>query len=326
MNRTDAICLLVVILVIVGIVSLMTYSWYQEATNEPKKKDQGLLNVREGDTITCEFTEWILTRDSTGEIKYCVYQTTDESIAEDETIPKSVTFQQILVNNTGVPITRDALTKIVGSDLSDELNPGFNNIVIDMKEGESRTGVEIPASEGYGEKNDELIQTIPISDSIPIYISKDRFAFEGEYSDELPSEPGKTFEPGQTFEDHYWGWNIRIHSITNDTIVIKNEPTLDMELAVFSWPAKVINISSEDGTIWIKHKPDISIVNTPIDAEVLEFYNPRFTEIRDLVVETQQPYPGIIISIENGITIDFNRENIGKSLKYDLTIVKIIRD
>jgi len=320
MNRTDKICLLIVILIIVGIVSLMTYSWYQDYTKETKKKDQDILSIRKGDTITCEFTEWILTRDSTGEVKYCVYQTTDLDIAEDKSIPKSVTFQKILVNNTGVPITREPLIAIVGQDLIDEINLGFNNLVLDMKKGESIRGAEVPISEGYGEKNSELIQTIPYKDTLPIYYSINRFEFEDEYASEVP------LRPGQSFIDHYWGWNIRIDSITNDTIVVKNEPVLDMELAVFSWPASVINISTDSGKIWIQHKPDSSIVNTPIDAEVLEFYNPRFTEIKELVTETQQPYPGIIISLENGITIDFNRENIGKSLKYDIKIIKIDRD
>ena len=319
MNRTDAICLIIIVLIIVGIVSLLTYSWYEDYTKEPKKKITEEYFVREGDTITCQFTEWILTKDSNGDIKYCVYQTTDKKIAEDDSIPKSVTFSRILTNNTGVPITHEPLTAIVGSDLSDEINPGFNSLIIDMAEGESKDNIEVPVIDGYGEKNEELIKTIPFIDTIPIYNSIERIAFEQEYAEELP------LEPGQSFMDHYWSWNIRVDSITNDTIVIKHEPVADMEIAVFNWPATVINISSENGKIWLQHKPDNSIVNTPIDAEVLEFYNPTFTDIKDTIAETQQPYPGIITSINNGITIDFNRENIGKSLKYDVKIIKIDR-
>ncbi|WP_455392479.1 hypothetical protein [[Eubacterium] cellulosolvens] len=320
MNRTDAVCLLIVVLVIVGVVSLMAYSWYQDVTKEPKKDKKSDINIREGDTITCQFTEWILTRDSNGEVKYCVYQTTDPEVAEDDSIPKSVTFKSILVNNTGEPITREPLTAIVGEDLSDEVNPGFNDIVLDMKQDETKRGVEVSINNGYGEKNQDLISNIPFIDTIPIYDSIDRASFELEYPDEVP------LEPGQSFPDHYWGWNIRIDSITNDTVVIKNEPVLNLELAVFNWPATVINISSENGKIWIHHKPDNSIIFTTIDVEVLEFYKPEFMEIKEVIAESQQPYPGIITSIDNGITIDFNRENIGKSLKYDITIIKVIRD
>jgi hypothetical protein len=109
-------------------------------------------------------------------------------------------------------------------------------------------------------------------------------------------------------------------------VIIKHEPTIGMELEVFNWPATVENVSSNTGKIWIRHRPDTSLVNTPIDAEVLEFYKPVFTDIKITITETQQPYPGIVTSISNGITIDFNRENIGKNLKYDVKILKIIRD
>jgi hypothetical protein len=227
----------------------MAYSWYEDATNEPKKKDKQTLIVREGDTITVDFTEWILTTDSTSELKYRVFQTTDPKIASDDSIAKSVTLRKILLNNTGDPVNREKLTAIVGNDLSNEMNVGFNNIVIDMKEGETITGVEITPLDGYGEKNPALIQVINYTDNIPIYNSIDRFAFEAEYANEL------TLKPGQTFEDHYWGWMIRIESLTNDTVVIKHEPMIGTEVAFSLWNATVINISSENGMIWLQHKP-----------------------------------------------------------------------
>jgi len=320
MNRTDAICLLVVILIIVGVISLMAYSWYSDITKEEKDSSADKLFVKEGDTITFDYTEYIWTRDSKGELKYCVFKTTDSKIAEDDSVPKSVTFASILLNETGAPITLEPITAIVGKDLSDEATPGFNELVLDMREGESKVGVEVLKSEGYGEKNPELIETIPLLDTIPIYNSINLIAFEKEYEDEKP------LESGQTFLDHYWGWMIRIDSITNDSVIIKHEPTIGMELAVFNWPATVENVSSDTGKIWIRHKPDNSLVNTPIHAEVLEFYKPVFTDIKITITETQQPYPGIVTSISNGITIDFNRENIGKNLKYDVKILKIIRD
>ncbi len=322
MNRTDAICLGIVVLIIVGLVSLFVYQWYSDITKEEKTKKTEKLFVREGDTITFEFTEYIFSKNAAGELTYSVYQTTDEAVAEDDSIPKSITFNLILVNATGAPITREPMTAIVGEDLSLEINPGFNKRMIElgMRLGQTINGIEVLAPEGYGEKNEDLIETIPFLDNIPIYNSINRLAFENEYIDELPLEAGKTFE------DHYWGWMIRIDSITNDTVVIKHEPLIGDKVTVFNWEATVENISSKDNKIWLRHKADQSLLNTPIDAEVLEFYKPEFTDIKELITETQQPYPGIITSMENGITIDFNRENIGKSLKYDVTILKIVRD
>ena len=319
MHRTDAICLAVVALVIIIVISLATYNWYIEEYKKPESKKQSDLLVHEGDTITVEFTEYIWTRDVNGDLDYCVYQTTSQKIANDESVPKSITFEKILVDESGNPIIRDPLTAIVGNDLSDELNSGFNEQVIGMTKGESKV-VELPISQGYGDKNPELIKTIPFLDQIPIYNSIDRVAFENEYPEEVP------LETGLTFNDHYWGWTIEIDKITNDTIVIKNEPTLGLELAMFNWSAKIVNISTDTGMIWIKHSPDNSIINTPIDAEVIEFYKPEFNDLVSEITQEQQPYPGIITSIEGGITIDFNRENIGKKLKYEIKIINIIPD
>jgi FKBP-type peptidyl-prolyl cis-trans isomerase 2 len=298
----------------------MAYSWYEDATDEPKEKDTEKLFVKEGDTITCEFTEWILTIDENGDINYAVFQTTDESIALDDSILKSITFRSILLNESGESLTVPPITAIVGDDLTDLMNEGFNNLVLDMKEGESRRSEDILKMKAYGERNQDLITTIPFLDTIPIYRSVDRFTFETQYESE------SEFLVGQTFDDTFWGWKIRIESITNDTIVIKNEPTIGTEVAFESWNATVVNISSENGKIWLKHNPDDSILNTDVDAQVLEFYNPEFTKITQTQIESQQPFPGIIISLENGIKIDFNRENIGNTIRYDVTIKKIIRD
>jgi FKBP-type peptidyl-prolyl cis-trans isomerase 2 len=309
----------VIVLVVVGIVSALGYSWYTDSQKEPEKETKKDLFVREGDLITCDFTEYIWSRDSTGTLTYSVYQTTLTNVASDESIPKSVTFQRILTNNTGGSIARDRLTAIVGNDLTTEMNEGFNQLVLDMEVDETKTK-ELSSKLGYGERNESLVQSIPLLDKMPIYERISRADFEAEYPEEVPLEPGKSFK------HHYWGWYIRIDSVNAEEVVIKHEPEIGQDIEIFSWPSSVENVSSKSGLIWIRHRPAQDIINTPIDAEALEYYNPVFTEIKQNIVETQQPYPGIILSIQNGIEIDFNRENIGKNLKYEITIIKIERD
>jgi FKBP-type peptidyl-prolyl cis-trans isomerase 2 len=311
--------LIIIVLVVVGIVSALGYSWYTDSQKEPKKETQKDLRIREGDLITCDFTEYIWSRDSTGTLTYSVYQTTLDNVASDESIPKSVTFQKILTNGTGGSITRDRLTAIVGKDLISEMNEGFNQLVFDMEVDETKTK-EISSKLGYGERNESLVQSIPLLDKIPIYETINRASFEAEYPEEVPLEPGKSFK------HRYWDWYIRISSISAEEVVIKHEPEIGQDIDIFSWTSSVENVSSKTGLIWIRHRPTQDIVNSPIDAEVLEYYNPVFTEIKQKITETQQPYPGIILSIQNGIEIDFNRENIGKNLKYEITIIKIERD
>ncbi len=320
MNRTDAICLVIIILVVVGIISAFGYSWYTDSQKKPKSKGgEPELFIREGDLITVDFTEYIWTKDSTGNITYAVFQTTKKSVAEDDSIPKSVTFKKILTDESGDPITRDRISAIVGKDLITEMNKGFNDMVLDMTIDQTKKGI-IPTSDGYGERNDSLVQTIPIQDKLPMFETYDRLDFEANYPEEVP------LEIGQSFRHHYWNWFIRIDSITEDEIVIKHQPEIGFKVEILPWDAIVENVSSATGYIWLKHKPTSDIVNTAIDAESLEVYNPQFTEIKEMMTNTQQPYPGIITSIQNGIQIDFNRENIGKNIMYEITIIKIERD
>ena len=94
MNRTDAICIGIIILVVIVIVSAFGYSWYTDTQKKPKSKDVDKdIIVHDGDLITVDFTEYIWTKDSNGELTYAVYQTTKSSVAQDESIPKSVTFK-----------------------------------------------------------------------------------------------------------------------------------------------------------------------------------------------------------------------------------------
>ena len=321
MHRTDAICLLIIVLVIVGIISAMAYSWYSDLEKEGKAKKGKKLTVEKGDLITLHYTEYIYTRDANGDITFCVYQTTEDEIAENDSIPKCITFKEILKNETGAPIVRQPITAIVGQDLSDEINPGFTELLLEsrLKEGKSGSG-EVTAADGYGNRNESLVQKIPLTDNIKIFETVDRIDFEAEYSNELELVPGKTFK------DHYWGWMIRIDRVDDETVTIKHEPKLGMVLESFPWDVTVENISSSSGLIWLQHRPDQTVVNTPVHAEVLEFYSPKFTEITQKIIQSQQPYPGIILSTQNEITIDFNRENIGKKLYYEFKVTSIERD
>lgn len=49
--------------------------------------------------------------------------------------------------------------------MAGQMIPGFDNAVKDMTQGETKT-VHIPAAEAYGERNEEMVQQIPL-DQIP---------------------------------------------------------------------------------------------------------------------------------------------------------------
>jgi FKBP-type peptidyl-prolyl cis-trans isomerase SlyD len=78
---------------------------------------------------------------------------------------KVVTFHYVLKDSTGGTVLDRSqdhggpLTFLVGAHT---LIPGLESRMLGMQEGETRT-IEVPANEAYGERDPELIQTIPRS-------------------------------------------------------------------------------------------------------------------------------------------------------------------
>ncbi len=315
MNKTDAMCLVAIILVIVIIASALTYNWYNENFAETDKKKTKDLEVEYGVGIKFDYTMRIRTGNDVS--KSPVFSTTLPSVAENDSIPKTITFSEILKFNPIEPLGTYQKIGVNDQELIANFGFSFYEGILGMKEGESRTFF-VKADEGPIEFNETLIRKISTTDSIPMFEDIDRVTFESEYPNELP------LKTGQSFTHNYWGWMIEIEDITNSTITIKHDPSFGMELDFLPWNATVSEVSSEKGTIGIQHKITSEFLNNVIDAEILSKYDESFKEITKAQTEIDQaPLPGIITSIEDEIVIDFNREIAGKDLIYEVTILEI---
>jgi FKBP-type peptidyl-prolyl cis-trans isomerase 2 len=315
MNKTDAMCLAAIVLVIVVIISALTYNWYNENFAETDKKKEKTLEVEYGVGIKFDYT-WRL-RTNNDVSKCPVFATTSPSVANNDSIPKTVTFSEIVKFNPLEPVGMYQKMGVNDQDLISTFGTGFYEGILGMKESESRTFF-VKSDEGPIEYDQNLIREIPVSDSIPMFETIDRVTFESEYPNELP------LQIGQTFTHNYWKWTIEIEEMTNNTVKIKHDPDFGMDLDLFPWNATVNEVSSEKGTIGIHHKITTEFVNYVIDSEVLTKYDDSFKNITEIQTESDQaPLPGIIISVDDEIVIDFNREIAGKDYVFEVTILEI---
>jgi FKBP-type peptidyl-prolyl cis-trans isomerase 2 len=314
MHKTDAMCLVAIVLVIVIIISALTYNWYNENFAETDKKKEKDLEVTYGVGIKFDYTWRIRT---SSDISECpVFATTLPSVANDDSIPKTVTFSEIVKFNPLEPVGTLQKMGVNNQELISTFGVGFYEGILGMKEGESRT-FNVKSDDGPIEYNKDLIRAIPLSDSIPMFETVDRSTFESEY----PTESIKT---GQILTHNYWGWTIEIEEMTNSTITIRHDPHLGFKLDMLPWNATVNGISSEKNSIGISHKITTDYINYVIDSEVLTKYDESFKNITETQTESEQaPLPGIIISIDDEIVIDFNREIAGKDYVFEVTILEI---
>ncbi len=315
MNKTDAMCLAAIVLIIVAIVSALAYNWYNENYSQSEGSKEKVLVVKEGVGVKFDYTLRIRTGNDNS--KNPVFATSLPSVADDDSIPKTTTFSEILGegpleplgNAEKVPVREDTLKVVFGE--------GLYYGIMGMKEGETRT-IFVDADEGVVQSNKSLVRTIPIYDTFPLYESIPKFNFESEYPNELP------LKEGQTFSHNYWGWTIEIEEVNEDYILLKHDPVYGSSLDLFPWNATIDEVSSAKETFTIRHRVTDDLLQRVIDAEVLMKYNESYKEISPAQVgQEQPPLPGIIISIDEGIVIDFNKEIAGKNLIFKISMLEI---
>ncbi|MCK5561067.1 MAG: hypothetical protein KAJ51_10755, partial [Thermoplasmata archaeon] len=227
------------------------------------------------------------------------------------------TFSNIIGNAPLVPAGDVNKVPVRVDTFFPTFGEGFYYGIMGMKIGETRT-IFVDADEGASQFNKSLVKTIPLNDILPMYESINKFSFESEYPFESP------LQEGQTFSHIYWGWTIEIEEINEDNIIIKHDPVYGSNLDLFPWNATVIEVSSAESTITIQHRPTDDLVQTVIDAEALMKYNESYQDITPAQAgQPQPPLPGIIISVDDGIVIDFNQEIAGKELIFEVTILEI---
>jgi FKBP-type peptidyl-prolyl cis-trans isomerase 2 len=291
-NKQDKLCLIAIGVVILLVVGLFVVMHFRENYDWPpwEDKEKTVKVVERGDEVQVHYTGKFLD----GRI----FDTSLENIGRNDTFPKSSTFNP--------DKNYDQLTFVVGDG---SMIQGFDEGVRGMKKGEERS-ITVPPEKGYGETDPDLIYNIPVVNKVPIYEDLPRADFDSNYSKEVA-------KAGVTSAHHFWGWPIRIVTISNETVTIENNPGYGENYRGFSWNTTITGLSTAEGKITVRH-----LVGTKVDTDTIapERFRKYDSSLSPTVTETG------VISVENNeIIIDFNKEVVGKTLIFEVSIEELTK-
>jgi FKBP-type peptidyl-prolyl cis-trans isomerase 2 len=192
--RTALIIIIVLVMLSASTLAIVLYQGNQDATNKANRK------VANGDTVKVDYIGNI-----TGGR---VFDTSLASVANDASILKALSFT-LRANTSYTP-----LSFTVGGGT---LITGFNNAVIGMKVGETKT-VNLTASQGYGLENKKLITNFTLTETKDIYQNMTFAQFKANYSVSAVA--------GMTLVDPVYKWPVMVLVANTDAdlVRIQNAP------------------------------------------------------------------------------------------------------
>jgi len=304
-----------IIVAIVIVISSVAAYWY---TQKKEEKGKVIMKVIVGDHIEVNYTG----RFTNG----TVFDTNIESVANDNSTPKSYSFSHS--SYTPLMFTVGSDEKIDGfgenmPDMSDEMIQYFNGCLLNMSKG-GKKNITFTAENGY-EIHEDLFIKINKTQSIPLYetISSQRFH-------EL--YPGEILNETVSFKHYFWGWNATIEWIDGDNVTIRNNPENDSMINVFGWNSTIIEIDNSynggEGRILLQHNPAGNITIGKEKTKFLMIDNGALNYVVSQINIGNSSVSdiGIVSRVDTGtFTIDYNPEVVGKTLIFEVTIISISR-
>ena len=172
--------------------------------------------------------------------------------------------------------------------------------------GQTRT-IVVPPEDGYGDPDPILIVEIDLVESLPLFTTSMNITdFENIYA--------LNAVVGTTIVEENWGWNATVYFVDEDTkqITLKHEPEMGNIIDYNgAWESEVIGIdsSSNGGEITIRHLLKESDANK--------------------IYHESEYGPFIVVDVDTTAgtaTIDYNREVVGKTLIFKITLENIIEN
>ena len=246
------------------------------------------LTVQIGDQISVNYTGMF--EDGT------VFDTSIQSIAENHTLyPKSLSFSSTAPFNP--------LSFTVGEG---QMIKGFDNGVVGMGINQTKV-LTIPVEEAYGSPNEDLIETRSLTQTIPIYDWLTNYSsFQNIYQ----------VEPivGTTVSSNVFGWNMTVFYIdtVSNHIMLKHNPMIGEIISIDNtWNSKVISIdtSANNGTGEI-------VITHLLSSEDAGEISGNDAGGQYVVTDVDQN--------AGTFTVDYNREVVGKTLVFKITVVSIV--
>ncbi len=223
-----------------------------------------------------------------------IFDTSFMEVAQDDNVyPKALSFSEKGVYKP--------LVFIVGNG---DVIKGFDDGVLGLGIGQTRT-ITVPPEDGYGDSDPNLIVEINLEEKLPLFTTDLNITdFKEIYS----------IDPvvGSSVVENNWGWNAVVYFVNEDTglVTLKHEPEIG-EVIDYNgaWESEVIGIDSSSNEITIRHLLKDSDANRIYHEED----NGAF----------------IVVDVDTAggtATLDYNRQVVGKTLIFKITLVEIIED
>ncbi len=255
----------------------------------------GPTRVAVGDNVSVNYIGFFGSSPQVGR----VFDTSIYSVAlNNATYPKSLEFAL-----RGNASTYTPLTALVGP--TSGLVTGFWTGLLGMAVNQTRI-ISFPASQGYGPQNASCLVSQPLQYTLPTLVTLATAAFATAY-------PGQSAVAGTQFADPTYGWPVLVLSANATTVVVENLPAVGWTSSPHGWPVTVSNVTATT----------ISLTNVLSPAQnglVLGHSSTGFS----CSGSTETQFIISAVNVGSGtFTENFNREVVGQTLIFQMTIVSI---
>jgi len=255
------------------------------------------LRAEEGDEVLVNYI-------GTFEGTDLVFDTTLLSVAVDNvSFPKAVSFYGQPIGSAWKEDWGGALFGIGSGTTSPRAVPGFENGLLGMAKGESRTIVVIP-EDGYGPMDAQKLVVRQLLEPVPVRERMDATEFRSRY--------GLFPASGENVSDPIWGWPVTV-SVAGDVVTVANSPAPGQIVRPYdAWDATVVSLDDAanggEGLILVEHNLD----PTMTDRVGAKYVGESF-------------YLWQVDLAGGTFTLNWNSQVIGRTLTFRVELIQIIR-
>ncbi len=242
--------------------------------------------AQQGDTVYIDYVGYFAT-DS------LVFDTSIQSVAADNiTYPKAYTFAwRASWQNLQFTIGDGSVIK------------GFDDGVRGLAAGQTTT-VSIPESLGYGAANPDLIFVHHLVETVPVRQTMNESAFQSYY--------GQAAVSATNVSDPVYGWSVTV-SILNGQVVVTNSPYPGEAIRPYrAWDATVQSIddAANNGT-------GLITIQSHLDPTMVD-------KIGAKAPNGQTFYLSAVDLSAGTYTLNFNKQVVGRTLVFQITMVRLV--
>jgi len=223
-----------------------------------------------------------------------VFDTSYKRVAEDNvTYPKAASFgwRNQWTNLSIEPVGAGKVIK------------GFDDGIVGLAIGDSKR-IVVPPDMGYGSPDPTKVFERPLLQEVPAREVMNTTAFSDKY--------GASAQEGLIVKDPFWAWNATV-SLSNNVVTVLNSPAIGERLRPYqAWNARVVGIddgaNNGIGIVYVEHEL------TAGDAGNIAARDGA----NQFIVSSVDPVKGVYVA-------NYNREVVGRTLVFDVTVDSITR-